>query len=69
MCIARAFAFQEMRHVVARLVLAYDMALPSGFNAKQYRDGILNMRTTILQQPLPVNVQCRPAIDFTGIVA
>ncbi|KAL4262103.1 cytochrome P450 family protein [Pleurotus pulmonarius] len=68
MCIARAFAFQEMRHVVARLVLAYDMALPSDFNAKQYRDGILNMRTTILQHALPVNIQRRPTVNLNRVV-
>ena len=63
MCIARAFAYQEMRYVVARLALAYVMSLPSDFDAKQYRDGILNMRTTILQHPLPVIVQRRPSVQ------
>ncbi|KZT05810.1 cytochrome P450 [Laetiporus sulphureus 93-53] len=53
-CIGKAFAYQEMRLVLARLVLNYDMELAAGFDVQAYRDGILNMRTTILQKPLMV---------------
>ncbi|KAL0947701.1 hypothetical protein HGRIS_013787 [Hohenbuehelia grisea] len=63
-CIAKPFAYQEMRHVIARLVLAYDMELPGYFDAKRYRDGILNMRTTILQHRLPVVVRRRPGLSW-----
>lgn len=64
MCIAKAFAYQEMRLVVARLVLAYDMELAKGFDVKAYRDGILNMRTTILQKPLLVRAKRRAGVEL-----
>ncbi|KAF8178952.1 cytochrome P450 [Pholiota molesta] len=67
-CIAKAFAHQEMRHVVARLVMAYDMELPADFDARQYRDGILNMRTTLLLHALPVIVRRRPSVDFGKVL-
>lgn len=65
MCIAKAFAYQQMRHVLARLVLNYDMQLPKGFDTRAYRDGILNMRTTILKHPLDVTVKRRAAATAT----
>ncbi|TFK32486.1 cytochrome P450 [Crucibulum laeve] len=61
-CVAKAFAHQEMRYVIARIVLAYDFQLTKGFNAAAYREGILNMRTTILQEPLFVIGQRRPGV-------
>ncbi|KAI0037701.1 cytochrome P450 [Auriscalpium vulgare] len=43
-CIAKAFAYQEMRYVIARLVLAYDMSLSDAFDIKAFRDGIMSVR-------------------------
>lgn len=63
-CVAKNFAFQEMRFVLARLILAYDMALPKGFDVKAFRDGILNMRTTLLEKKLYVHVARRDGIDL-----
>ncbi|KAJ7712050.1 cytochrome P450 [Mycena metata] len=53
-CIARSFAYQEMRCALARIVLSYNFKLVPNFDAKKYRDGILNMRTTLLKEPLLV---------------
>ncbi|GJE88926.1 cytochrome P450 [Phanerochaete sordida] len=58
-CIAKQLAFQEMRHVLARLVLNMDIAPIEGFDAQAFRDGILNMRTTVLEQPFLVHVHPR----------
>ncbi|GJE99885.1 cytochrome P450 [Phanerochaete sordida] len=58
-CIARALAFTEMRHVLARLVLNMDVAPAPGFDARAFREGILNMRTTILEKPFVVRVKRR----------
>ncbi|KAI0648784.1 cytochrome P450 [Trametes meyenii] len=67
-CIARNLAFQEMRYVLSRLVLAYDMALPKGFDTKAFRAGILNMRTTILEKKLTVRVERRPGVDLDAVL-
>ncbi|KAJ6529989.1 cytochrome P450 [Mycena vulgaris] len=58
-CIAKSFAYQEMRYAIARLVLAYDLKLAPNFDAKKYRDGILNMRTTLLKEPLLITAYLR----------
>ncbi|KAI0788198.1 cytochrome P450 [Fomes fomentarius] len=63
-CVARNFAFQEMRFVIARLLLAYDMSLPRKFDIQAFRDGILNMRTTILEKPLIVCIARREKVDL-----
>ncbi|KAI0046882.1 cytochrome P450 [Auriscalpium vulgare] len=63
-CIAKAFAYQEMRHVIARLVLAYDMSLDDSFDVKAFRDGILNMRTTFLEKDLIVSVKRRAGVNL-----
>ncbi|KAF8526942.1 cytochrome P450 [Hysterangium stoloniferum] len=65
-CIAKSFAYQEMRYVMARLVLAFDMSLPSSFDVDAFRDGIQNMRTTILQRPLVVKVSRRSKVTIDG---
>ena len=48
-----------MRHVLARLVLNMDIYPVDDFDAKAFRDGILNMRTTILQRPFTVRAKRR----------
>ncbi|KAF8894853.1 cytochrome P450 [Infundibulicybe gibba] len=59
MCIGKALAYQEMRYVLARVVRTYDMHLAPKFDARKYRDGILNMRTTLLREPLLVSATRR----------
>ncbi|KAI0788191.1 cytochrome P450 [Fomes fomentarius] len=63
-CVAKNFAYQAMRLVLARLIVAYDMSLPKGFDIKGFHDGILNMRTTILEKKLYVCVERRPGVDL-----
>ena len=63
-CIAKSFAYQEMRYVVARLVLALDITVADNFDPKAFRNGILNMRTTILETPLMVKVNRREGINL-----
>ncbi|KAF8526956.1 cytochrome P450 [Hysterangium stoloniferum] len=65
-CIAKSFAYQEMRYVMARLVLAFDMSLPNSFDVDAFRDGIQNMRTTIFQRPLVVKVSRRSKVTIDG---
>ena len=48
-----------MRHALARLVLNMDMYPVEDFDAKAFRHGILNMRTTILEKPFVVRVKRR----------
>lgn len=63
-CVAKAFAYQEMRYVIARIVLALDVTLADGFDQEAFKAGILNTRTTILKQPLMVNVRRRDGVHF-----
>ncbi|KAF8529305.1 cytochrome P450 [Hysterangium stoloniferum] len=63
-CVARNFAYQQLRFVVARLVLTVDMKLPPSFDVQAFRDGILNMRTTILDKPLMVQAALRSKIKL-----
>ena len=61
-CIAKSFALQEMRLVIARLVLKLDMSFPPNFDVAGFRNGIVNMRTTVFEQPLLVKPTKRSKI-------
>lgn len=63
-CVAKVFAYQEMRYVLARLILAYDMHLPPNFDTEGFRKGILNMRTTTLEKTLWVHVERRSGVNM-----
>lgn len=55
----------EIRHCLARVLLTYDMRLPDNFDIPGYRNGILNMRTTVMETPLVVYPKRRDAtLDF-----
>ncbi|KAJ7488119.1 cytochrome P450 [Mycena latifolia] len=58
-CVGKSFAYQEMRYMIARVVLVYDFKLAPNFDANKFRDGILNMRTTVLKEPLMVTAYIR----------
>ncbi|GJE88938.1 cytochrome P450 [Phanerochaete sordida] len=62
-CVARQLAYMEMRHVLARLVLNLDISPVQGFDPEAFRGGIMNMRTTILEQPFMVVVRNRRGTD------
>lgn len=53
-----------MRHALARLVLAFDMTLPSDFDRAKWREGIINMHTTFFRHKLPVRVSLRPGVKL-----
>jgi hypothetical protein len=56
-----------MRYAMARLALAYNLKLAQNFDVKKYRDGILNMRTTILKERLLVHATLRERASYPGI--
>lgn len=56
-----------MRYLLARLVLAYDMEFPSGFDAHAFRDGLLNMRTTVMEKELVMRFV--PRVDLGSELA
>ncbi|KAF7297941.1 Protein-S-isoprenylcysteine O-methyltransferase [Mycena chlorophos] len=68
MCVAKSFAYQELRFMLARLVLAFEFEMAPGFDAVRFRDGILNMRTTFLKHPLMVRARRRPGIVIPDAV-
>ncbi|KAJ3001132.1 hypothetical protein NUW54_g6625 [Trametes sanguinea] len=59
-CIGKNLAYHEMRHALARLMLTFDMEFAEGFDAKAFREGILNMRTMLLKEELRIVVRRRP---------
>ena len=67
-CIGKALAYHEMRYVLARLVLAYDLEFKPGFDVASFRGGMMNMRTTLLEHELWMRVVRRPGVDLEGRV-
>ncbi|KAI0706361.1 cytochrome P450 [Earliella scabrosa] len=67
-CIGKALAYHEMRYVLARLVLAYDLEFKPGFDVASFRGGMMNMRTTLLEHDLWMRVVRRPGVDLEGRV-
>jgi len=67
-CVAKQFAYQEMRYVITRLVLTLDMSLPATFDQQAFEDGLLNMRTNVLDKPLWMKVSPRKGVDFTTVL-
>lgn len=57
-----------MRLALARLLLAFDFELPKDFDPVAFRAGILNIRTTFLEEPLYVKVTRRPGVDLDALV-
>lgn len=62
-CVAKSFAYQELRFVIAKLVLSLDMWIPDFslgiFDVTSFEDGLLNMRTSSFKSPLTVGVKLR----------
>ncbi|KAI1783613.1 cytochrome P450 [Ganoderma leucocontextum] len=67
-CIGRGFAYHQMRLVLARLLLAFDLELPGDFDDIAFRSGVVNIRTTFLDQRLYVKVTRRPGVDLDALV-
>ncbi|EIN09245.1 cytochrome P450, partial [Punctularia strigosozonata HHB-11173 SS5] len=63
-CLGKPLAWIELRHLLARILLTYDMELPADFDIAGYRNGILNMRTTCMETPLTVHAKRRPGVDI-----
>ncbi|KAJ7590098.1 cytochrome P450 [Mycena floridula] len=63
-CVAKSFAMHEMRMCLSRLVLTFDMELPSDFDVKNFCNGIRTMRTTFLDVPLIVKGKRREGRDM-----
>ncbi|KAI0759687.1 cytochrome P450 [Trametes elegans] len=66
-CMGKALAYQQMRYVLARLVLAHDMAFPPGFDVRRFREGIMGMGTPHLEEPLTVKLTPRPGVSLDDI--
>ncbi|KAF8069224.1 cytochrome P450 [Lyophyllum atratum] len=58
-CIAKTFALHELRFVLGRLILNLELNLAPGFDVDQFRRGIRNLRTTVFDYPLMVEVKPR----------
>lgn len=68
-CIGKTLAYHEMRYVLARVVLAFEMEFKPGFDIQAFRNGMLNMRTTLLEHNLYMKVTSRPNINLDEVLA
>ncbi|KAI0667892.1 cytochrome P450, partial [Trametes maxima] len=63
-CLGKTLAYQQMRYVLARLVLAYDTSFKPGFDVPAFREGIMGMGTPHLEYPLLVAFTRRPGVNL-----
>ena len=54
--------------MLARFVLTMDVEPVESFDAKAFREGILNMRTTILEKHLMVKIKRLPGVKIEGFL-
>ncbi len=66
-CIGKTLAYHEMRYVLSRVVLIYDIEFAPGFDPQAFRDGIVNIRTTYMTTPLRMRLTRRPGIDLDAV--
>ncbi|KAA1466944.1 cytochrome P450 [Dentipellis sp. KUC8613] len=65
-CVAKRFSLQEIRFVIARLVLTLDMRLPPSFDAEEFLRAVRHTRTTFFNKPLLVAVSRRVRVGDPG---
>lgn len=62
-CVAKSFAYQELRFVIAKLILSLDMWIPEFsseiFDVSKFEDGLRNTRTSSFQSPLMIGAKLR----------
>ncbi|OJT10972.1 Cytochrome P450 67 [Trametes pubescens] len=63
-CPGKALAWQKLRYCLSRVVLAFDMEFQPGFDVQAFRDGILNVRTTLLEKDMFMKVSRRAGVDL-----
>lgn len=63
----KPLAYNQMRYVMARLVLAYDMYFKPGFDVQAFRDGILGRGTPHFEVPLQMGFRRRPGVHFDDL--
>lgn len=63
----KALAYQQMRYVLARLVLAFDMEFRADFDVKTFREGILGMGTPHFETPLFMRFIPREGVELEEV--
>ncbi|OCH88354.1 cytochrome P450 [Obba rivulosa] len=53
-CLGKPLALQELRQVISKLLLTYDLKYAPSFDSAKFEEGTHNMRTTIFNYPLSV---------------
>ncbi|KAL1949708.1 hypothetical protein VTO73DRAFT_8589 [Trametes versicolor] len=66
-CMGKTLAYQKMRYVLARLVLAYDMHFKPGFDVHAFREGITGRGTPHFEVPLNMSFQRRAGLHFDDL--
>lgn len=59
-CIGKPLAYREMRHVVARLMLVFEMSLPLDTDPERFVAGMSCMHSTFFTEKLLVKITPRP---------
>ena len=58
-CLGKQLAIQEIRVLISKLLLTYDLSLPSDFDKVKFAEGIQAWRSTVLKHPLRVVITPR----------
>ncbi|KAI0636241.1 cytochrome P450 [Trametes polyzona] len=66
-CLGKTLAYQQMRYVLARLILAFDMAFKPGFDVHAFREGILGMGTPHFEVPLHMTFTRRSGVHLENV--
>ena len=63
----KALAYQQLRYLISRIVLAYEMSFARGFDSRRFYDGIRHVRTVLLDIPLLVSVKRRKGVNLPDL--
>ncbi|VDB83269.1 unnamed protein product [Peniophora sp. CBMAI 1063] len=61
-CLGKALAIQELKLLIAQLLLTYDFKFTPDFDPRAFEAGVRNLRTTLFDHPLKVQVARRAQI-------
>ncbi|KAJ7148936.1 cytochrome P450 [Mycena crocata] len=61
-CPGKSFSHQQMRYLIAQLVLSFDLTLASGLKPEVFMEKFKNIRSNIFDEPLMVKAQKRGSL-------
>ncbi|KAI0648721.1 cytochrome P450 [Trametes meyenii] len=67
-CLGKTLAYQQMRYVLTRLVLAYETSFKPGFDVRAFREGIMDMGTPHFEYSLLMAFRRRPGVNLDVVI-